>query len=204
MVASPARRRLTPQVRREQILDETARIILDEGMSAVSMEGVARGANISKGLVYAYFPNRTDLLSALLLRENGHFQEHGRRALAEAGSFEESVRATTSAYLQHVAERGPLIDRLMNEPDIARAMEQADARDRQLTAAYFGHQIAREYGLGESFAASVAELLMGLSGAAGNHVRKTDADREQTLDLVCTMLFAALHAVAERHRKSAS
>jgi AcrR family transcriptional regulator len=202
MVASNARRRLTPEVRREQILDETARIILDEGMSAVSMEGVARGANISKGLVYAYFPNRTDLLSALLLREYAHFQEHGRRLLAEAGSFRESVRATTAAYLEHVAERGPLIDRLMNEPEVARAMERVDARERQLTASYFGHQIAREFGLSETLGASVADLLMGLTGAAGNHVRQTHADREQTLDLVCTMIFAALQAVEKANRKS--
>jgi AcrR family transcriptional regulator len=195
MVASPVRRRLTPQVRREQILDETARVILDEGMSAVSMEGVARGAKISKGLVYAYFPNRTDLLSALLLREYGHFQEHGRRLLAEAGGFQESVRATTAAYLEHVAARGPLIDRLMNEPEVALAMERVDARERRTTASYFGHQIAREYDLPEALGQTVAELLMGLSGAAGNHVRQTDADPEQTLDLVCTMIFAALRAV---------
>ncbi|MCA6257228.1 MAG: TetR/AcrR family transcriptional regulator, partial [Phenylobacterium sp.] len=36
------RTRLTPEVRREQILDEAAQLILAEGLYAVSMERLAR------------------------------------------------------------------------------------------------------------------------------------------------------------------
>ena len=41
--SSPRKRtRLTPEARREQILDEAARLILEEGLHAVSMERLAR------------------------------------------------------------------------------------------------------------------------------------------------------------------
>ena len=69
------RRRLSPEVRRELILDETARLVVQGGVSAVSMERLGRDAGISKALVYNYFPNRTDLLSELLKREIPVFDE---------------------------------------------------------------------------------------------------------------------------------
>ena len=160
------RRRLSPEMRREQILDEAAKIVLAEGVSAVSMERLGREAGVSKALVYAYYPNRTDLLSALLLREYRHFQAHSRHLLAQVEGFEAIVRATTAAWLDHVAERGPLIARLTSEPDIARAIGPVDAEGRQLTATYFGKQISAEYGLKPARARVVAELLMGLTGSA--------------------------------------
>jgi AcrR family transcriptional regulator len=58
VAAIPARRRLDPQVRRDLILDEAARIVAEEGVSTVSMERLGREAGISKALVYNYFPSR--------------------------------------------------------------------------------------------------------------------------------------------------
>ena len=70
--AEPARskrRRLSPEVRQNLILDVAADIVVADGVSAVSMELVGREAGVSKALVYSYFPNRIDLLGALLRRE---------------------------------------------------------------------------------------------------------------------------------------
>ena len=195
MNRSAARRRLSPEARQEEILDEAARIVLVEGVSAVSMERLGREAGVSKALVYAYFPNRIDLLSALLLREYRHFQTQSRRLLHEVEGFRAIVEATTAAWLDHIAERGPLISRLMNEPEIARAIESVDAEGRQDTANYFGRLIAETYGQGPVDSAAVAELLMGLTGAAGAYLGRTGADRDQMLKVVTTMLFAALDAV---------
>jgi AcrR family transcriptional regulator len=197
MASARPRRRLTPEARQEEILDEAARVVLAEGVSAVSMERLGREAGISKALVYAYFPNRTELLSALLLREYRHFQAHSRRLLAEAQGFEAIVRTTTAAWLDHIAERGPLISRLTNEPEIARAIEAVDAEGRQDTAHYFGRLIAETYAMDVRTATMVAEILMGLTGAAGAYLGRTGADRDRILELVTRMLFAALKAAAE-------
>ena len=42
------RTRLSPQLRKTQILDDAARLILEEGLTAVSMERLGREAGISK------------------------------------------------------------------------------------------------------------------------------------------------------------
>lgn len=196
MANAAPRRRLSPEARREEILNEAARLVLAEGVSAVNMERIGREAGASKALVYTYFPSRNDLLSALLLREYRHFQAHSRRLLAEVDGFEAIVRATTAAWLDHVAERGPLINRLTNEPEIARAITAIDAEGRQDTAKYFGRLIAQRYDLDAARATMLAEILMGLTGAAGAYVSRVEADRDAILDDVATMIFAALNAVA--------
>src|SRR5205823_7973892 len=76
---APRPARLPAEERREHFLDVTAELIINDGIDAVTMEGVAAAAGVSKGLGYAYFANRNELLLALLERE---LQKLDRRALA--------------------------------------------------------------------------------------------------------------------------
>ena len=142
--------------------------------------------------MYAYFPSRDDLLSALLLREHRRFQMKARDLLAHATGFENIVRATTSAWLDHIVAHGSLIERLTNEPEIAKVIEDVDAHDRPFTARHFGLEIAHRYGLDLELSVTLADLLMGLTGAAGDHIHRTGADAEDIRDLTVKMIFAAL------------
>jgi AcrR family transcriptional regulator len=82
-VARTRRRRYAPRLplpeRREQLLDSALDIINEHGYAAVSMEAVARHAEVSRPVVYGAFPNLEMLLAELLDREQ-------RRA--EAGLIE--------------------------------------------------------------------------------------------------------------------
>lgn len=198
VAAIPARRRLDPQVRRDLILDEAARIVAEEGVSTVSMERLGREAGISKALVYNYFPSRNALLCDLLVREYRHFQAEARQAKEGVNDFESLVRVTTRAYLRHVAERGMLIQRLMNEPAVASAIRSVDAEGRQLTVAFFANEIAKSYHLEAAVAAMAADLLMGLTGAAGDYLSRTGSDVQTVEDIVVDMIKAALARLAEQ------
>jgi AcrR family transcriptional regulator len=72
-MAISSRRRYSPRLpreeRREQLLDATLRLIGADGFGAVSMEGVAREADIAKTVVYDAFGNQDALLQALFERE---------------------------------------------------------------------------------------------------------------------------------------
>ncbi|MBA3328781.1 MAG: TetR/AcrR family transcriptional regulator [Solirubrobacterales bacterium] len=74
------RTRLTAAQRREQLLDATKTIVLAGGFHAVSIEAVARGAGITRPIVYAHFDNLEGLLEALFDRES-------ERALAQLGAI---------------------------------------------------------------------------------------------------------------------
>ena len=93
---SPARRRLAPEARATQILDVAARLLMDEGFTEVSMERMGREAGVSKALIYNYFPNRNDLLRALLEREVGALRQTQVREVAAAENFHDLVRCCES------------------------------------------------------------------------------------------------------------
>jgi AcrR family transcriptional regulator len=99
--------------RREHLLDVGAQLILDKGIEAVTMEGVAAAAGVSKGLGYAYFDNSSALLRALLEREVGKLNKRISAAFLEAHDFESRLRATIGAWFDHVEEHGILLGRLV-------------------------------------------------------------------------------------------
>jgi AcrR family transcriptional regulator len=61
--------RMPPAERREQLLDATLVLVTEEGYEGISMEGIARRAGVTKPVVYDLFGSLTELLEALLDRE---------------------------------------------------------------------------------------------------------------------------------------
>lgn len=62
-------KRLPREVRREQILDATLRLIAEQGFAGVTMESVAAEADIAKSVVYAVFGSQEGLQHELMVRE---------------------------------------------------------------------------------------------------------------------------------------
>jgi len=83
-MAQVAPRRYSPrrprEERREQLLDAALRVIDADGFGALTVEGVARRADLAKTVVYDTFGSREALLEALLMRE----QERALSTLAAA------------------------------------------------------------------------------------------------------------------------
>jgi AcrR family transcriptional regulator len=79
-----ARRKYSPrrprEERREQLLDAALRVLDADGFGGVTIEGVAREADLAKTVVYDTLGNREALLKALLARE----QERALAVLAAA------------------------------------------------------------------------------------------------------------------------
>lgn len=60
---------MSAPVRRDQLLDVTGEIVAEQGFHAVSIQSVARGAGISRPIVYEHFGDLAGLLEALVERE---------------------------------------------------------------------------------------------------------------------------------------
>ncbi|MFI6096034.1 TetR/AcrR family transcriptional regulator [Lentzea sp. NPDC051213] len=73
-------RRLPPEQRREQLLD-AALSLIPAGFDTVTMESVAKQAEVTKPVLYDLFANRADLISALLDREAARATEQVLAAL---------------------------------------------------------------------------------------------------------------------------
>lgn len=105
--------RLPRSERREHLLDVAAQLILEKGIEAVTMEGVATAAGVSKGLGYAYFANSGTLLRALLNREVRKLNERVFSAFGQEDDFEARLRAVIHAWFDHIEEQGVLMGRLL-------------------------------------------------------------------------------------------
>lgn len=192
LVEPRKRTRLSPEARREQILDEAARLILEEGLYAVSMERLARDVGISKGLVYNYFPTRDALLTALLSREQAELRDRGMASALEAASYAELIRQTTRLYLEQTRDRGALIAALLSDPSVAKLMEAESREDRERMVRYFVRATRRAYDLPLPTAIAAVEMLSALTDRAGKLVAEGLVDVDAATELCVELITGGL------------
>lgn len=188
MSAETKRTRLTPEVRRDQILDRAAELVLSDGLAAISMEGVARATGVSKGLVYNYFPDRQALFAALLQREQRDLNDRGMRSALAASDFPDLIRRTTGLYLRQTEARGALIAALLADPGVARLMEAEDRVDREQAFRFFVRATRRAYGLPLPMAIAAVDLLWAVTDRAGQLVGQGLMGAEEATEM-CVSLF---------------
>jgi AcrR family transcriptional regulator len=101
----------------EQILDAAFEAMTTFGLARLSLADVAKRANLSRQTLYRYFRTKTDLLDAVVSREEERFLAR----ITAAASAEEDPRAAVRALLVVTLDeiRGhPLIHRLLEtEPE---------------------------------------------------------------------------------------
>jgi AcrR family transcriptional regulator len=104
--------------RREQLLDVTTEIVVSGGFQAVSIESVARGAAVSRALVYEHFGDLKGLLEAVVEREMtralSQISETALTDLSE-GDPQELMLESLRAYL-HAVRDHPTTWRLVLMP----------------------------------------------------------------------------------------
>jgi AcrR family transcriptional regulator len=101
--------RLDRSARLEQLLDVAADLVLERGMAACTMEGLAARAGVSKAVPYLHFENADGVLVALLRREMQRVADRVIEAVRVDGTPEEHLRASIHAYLDVVIERGAIL-----------------------------------------------------------------------------------------------
>jgi AcrR family transcriptional regulator len=162
------------------------------------MEAAAAAAGVSKGLGYAYFANRNELLIALLERE---LAELGRRAdegVRAATDFEGRIRAGIGAWFDAMAERGVLIGTLLTTHSIQGPLEERRQAWNRDMENFYGAIAEKEFGI-ETHKARVAAaiLLSGMSGVLDRWTQVGDP-RAVLEDTYVEVVMGALHALSRR------
>jgi AcrR family transcriptional regulator len=151
--------RLTREQRRAHLLDVAAELVAEGGFEAVTMESVAAHAGVSKGLGYAYFDNRGELLAALFERETGELDRPATQAADAEASFEGKVRATVGVVFDTVAAKGPVLARLLRAEAEGPINERRTKRQRVIERRW-ARLIAEEYGVEEATARASAAIML--------------------------------------------
>lgn len=198
MPATAPRTRLTPEARRENLLDVARQAILRDGLSTFTIEGLGREAGVSKALVYVYFRNREALFADLLRQEEAELRARAAAGASRAEGFAEVIRATTRAYLEQSRDRGALIALLMADPAVARLMAEETRQAAERTVGYFVGIVRKEYALSLEQAAAAVSVLMPLTGQAGRAVSHGAMEIDAAVDLCVTLIVGGLEALARR------
>ena len=195
------RTRLSPDVRKDLILDHVAEIIANEGVSALSMERIGKEAGISKSLVYAYYPTMNELLKTLLKREYERLRDLQDEAALKAETFEQLVRGSTRTYLNYMEERGLILERLAAEPSVSEYNDPTDfSRDRAVQ--YLAKVVYDNFGIDMEVALPAVDISFGMPAAAGHYLIKNDVSRQMIEDITVTMIIGSIEALRKNYQTS--
>lgn len=195
--AVPTRKRMSPEQRKSLILDHTAAIVAREGVSQLSIESIGREAGISKSLVYAYFPNLTELLRELYQREMRHLRRRQMDAAENFETMEQLVRSVTHAYLSYIDERGLIIERLQGEPSVSNLHDPTDF-NRDVAVDHLTDIIVQFYKLPRHIARAATDISFGLPASAGSYLLRHDMDFQTLEDLTVAMILGTLSDLENR------
>ena|GEM_PF-404614 len=123
------RSRMPLAARRNQLLDEAARVAMTDGVQDVTLKRLARQVGISEAQAHNCFPGRLDLLLALARREIGIVESRRLSAVARGTDRIAMIAISTISYLHEAQARGPLLQILLHTPEIRQALraERAEA-----------------------------------------------------------------------------
>jgi AcrR family transcriptional regulator len=186
-MTQPARRRLTREARRNQILDCAQRVIVQEGLSTLTMERLATEAQVSNPLIYKYFDTRLQVLQELLVREFQAF----RRSVAQnmsVDSYREAVRSYVDINFRQFAG-GNVLSILLSQPDVRQAVEEGE---KSRHAPFFVNQLAKEYKIRRRLAEQIIAMASGASIAAAEHYGRYGGDRAAQIEQAVDFIFGGI------------
>ena len=191
------RTRLSPKARKDMILDHAAKLVANEGVSAVSIERVSLEANISKALAYNHYSSVTSLLQALLVREYRHLRRLQLDTVESAETLEQMVQQSTGVYLAYIKEHGLLIERLEAEPAVANYGDPTEYGNFA-TVMYLAKILNDNFGIEIETALVITEISYGLPSAGGRYVIHNEANFQTIEDIVAKMVLASLESTQRR------
>ena len=138
--------RMSPDKRREQIMDSAVALIVSRGLSSCTLEVVAVEARISKPLIYKYFPKLADLFKALVEREYRFLRRRGLDDLPKNAAYEEVIHRSNLRSMEYLYERGPIMRLLASDRSIAGLAKRQDRDERGVMIDYFTKRCMDVYG----------------------------------------------------------
>ncbi len=99
------RREEEKERRRAEIVDAAEELYAEVGWDAVTMDGVAKSARLSRALIYVYFQDKSDLLLAIAERALADLRERFIAAAAAQTSGLDKVQAIGRAYVLFQQEK---------------------------------------------------------------------------------------------------
>jgi TetR/AcrR family transcriptional regulator, fatty acid biosynthesis regulator len=197
--AEKKRTRMAPHARAKAIVEAARGIVLQEGLANMTMERVAEAAGVSKGLIYAYFPNLTTLLREVYARESRALGRAHMAVLEKPLSFEEMATATARINRSSARDKQLLIKRLSADPTVAQAMDAVRSEDKQRVLDILVQQVTANYAIPAAVARKAVMLALGF-----DQEDELAQDDEQMDEIWGAMMAGAMQELEKRYQAYAA
>jgi len=176
---------------RERILCAAQRCFIDSGFHAASMASIADTAQMSAGLMYRYFENKSAIVLAIIERQ----LQEGRTQIAQLRSSSELADALLDVFTRWQARDPGVVNAALflemsaeatRDPQIAAALRRSDALILSDLAAWM-NRARDDGGLGlppETVATRALLLECFIRGLAVTAVRQPDMDARTIKDSI--------------------
>ena len=192
-VNAPKRTRLSPDARRDQILDVAKRLVVAHGLQLFSIKKLAVEAEVSEHLLFHYFSSRTALLQQLLSREFTRLITGLNVSLDGADTLDSVLRVYVSMNYDQCVEES-VINLLLSEPDIAEAVEDEVSENRELREKMLISTIAGNLNVSKKKAAMLALMASSASLSAARFAHKYGIDRDDSVEATINFVKAGFEA----------
>lgn len=181
MMNGKKRIRLSPEGRRNQLLDSARDLIQDQGFSGFTMEALATEAGVSNPLVYKYFDTRLELLQELWTREYERYNRNVREQLTKAENFEDIVRLFVNLNFTELS-LGEITHILGSQPELREVTKAKQKSNHGKTGRFLVNTVEEMYHLTPSQATHLVVLASGASIEAARHYARYGGSRKKMVE----------------------
>ena len=202
-----AKRRLSTDARREQLLAAGARLLAERPYDEVSIEEIARAANVSKGLLYHYFPTKKEFLIAAL--------ERGQDELAKLTAPDpslppaEQLAASLDRFLDFVEEHEAAYSAIFRsrgggDPEIQAALEagRQQRMDAVIESLASWEPAPASVERTPTLETAVQGWFFFIEGAVLRWLERRDLERDELRELLGRALIGSLQAAEAVERQA--
>jgi AcrR family transcriptional regulator len=192
---SSRRTRLRPQIRREQLIDAAARLVVAQGFLPLPAERLAKTAGVSKALVYTYFPEQYALFNSLLERELTALLTGGLDTASQVRDLDQAALLSAMIYFEHVARTGPLLHILMSDRYMAGHIERRLVRLRNVALRRLVRLAADNLDLSKKEILAAIEMATAIPEEAGRLVFHEELDPAVARQICHSLILSSLQAL---------
>jgi AcrR family transcriptional regulator len=178
------------------LLDVAASMVLKQGFLPLPMVELGRAADVSKALVYTYFPTQHDLFNALLQARFDDLRHRGLVKAAQKRNLADAAAECAGIYFDHVAASGPLIHIIMRDLYMSKHLASEVARFRNFVARHLARCARRQLSLTAKEAFAAFNLIMTIPEEAGRISYDGSMKSERARALCLGHVNSAIQAIS--------
>lgn len=185
--------------RRDHLLDVAARLVRHGGWAALSMQGLAAAAGVSRQLVYEHFASADDLYLATLTRLFERAYDATAAIIGAGGTLAATVTAAYELFLDLPAEERRALRALASDVDRPRSPSaHAKRRLRARIASLWIPYVRLQTGLADAEAGALAWMLITAGWGLADHLTDGSLGRKPAVDLFVHFVVNALSTARSR------